>query len=77
MEMELLIVTRDKTGQIALWKYKNWLLRCLEMDIAGMWEYKNVQAITEDIETHVFKAIFGYTPRKGTKGLLEYKIISH
>ena len=72
--MRLLIVTRDKTGQIALWKYKNWLLGRLNMDIAGMWEDKKISPITEDIETHTFKAIFGYTPRKGTKGLVEYGV---
>ena len=72
--MRLLIITRDRTGQIALWTYRNWLLGRLRLDIAGIWEDEKAKAspITEDIEAHVFKAIFGYTPRKGTKHLLEY-----
>ena len=74
--MKILIVTRDKTGQIALWNYKSSLYPDLKMDIAGMWENDCIKGcpITDDIETHVFKAIFGYTPRKATKKLLEYKI---
>lgn len=75
--MKLLIVTRDKTGQIALWSYKSWLLGRLKMDIAGMWDGEKISPINEDVETCLFKAIFGYTPRKGSKELLEYKVVHH
>lgn len=69
---KLIIVARDKTGQISLWRYSTYVMESLHMDLCGMWESAaNHVAINEDIETHTFKSLFGFTPRKGSKSTLE------